>query len=606
MYVVTFYSHKGGVGRTQALTNIAYLLAQSGRRVLIVDFDLEAPGLDTINLADNSESSSKGVVEYVQEYMDTGIAPKVEDFVYEPWGEQGAGSLFVMPAGLVNDDYGARFNAIDWESLYENQDGFLLFEDLKAQWNESFKPDYVLIDSRTGHTDVSGICTRQLADAVVLMFFPNKQNLRGISKVARDISQHQVPRENKIKTHVVMSNVPDLDDENSVFERFRSQLDDELELDGDPSVINHYPSWDFLDEGLFVESHPNSRLTKQYWELANTIKSSNLEDPEGAIAFLEIQNRGIRNHEFRFQDLEDNVRKITAMHEADVNVLTRAAKAWETIGQYSEAFIAYDMAESAGSANPSTWLAKARCSVELGKTNLAKKAISKVLESSESTSLVVRKAISLILRNDNEQLDSVSDSAAMKSVQVDDRYWIASQLFESPHGISSGIKILEELEQSDLAEPFDRIVPHTLALQLIGQRRFTEALERLPSIQDDGMSISNSFNVGMATWGVTSECPVELFSKVIAMHEQSESNIDDANYLQCISLAYAAVGKYADAIENGDCCRKMLLKGLRNTFSSWRYCEVDTSVFLDDLEEMKKQFRKEQCNPLVFTAINND
>src|SRR5438309_3905571 len=43
--IVTFYSFKGGVGRTMALANIAVLLARRGLRVLAVDWDLEAPGL---------------------------------------------------------------------------------------------------------------------------------------------------------------------------------------------------------------------------------------------------------------------------------------------------------------------------------------------------------------------------------------------------------------------------------------------------------------------------------------------------------------------------------------------------------------------------------
>ena len=47
MYVVTFYSYKGGVGRTMALVNTAVELATNGRKVLIVDFDLEAPGIST-------------------------------------------------------------------------------------------------------------------------------------------------------------------------------------------------------------------------------------------------------------------------------------------------------------------------------------------------------------------------------------------------------------------------------------------------------------------------------------------------------------------------------------------------------------------------------
>ena len=71
--------------------------------------------------------------------------------------------------------------------LYEKRDGYLLFEDLKAQWEQAINPDYVLIDSRTGHTDTGGICTRQLPDAVAILFFPNEQNLRGLTKVVKDI-----------------------------------------------------------------------------------------------------------------------------------------------------------------------------------------------------------------------------------------------------------------------------------------------------------------------------------------------------------------------------------------------------------------------------------
>src|SRR4051794_14495485 len=44
--IVTFYSYKGGVGRTMALANVACLLAnRHGWRVAAIDWDLEAPGL---------------------------------------------------------------------------------------------------------------------------------------------------------------------------------------------------------------------------------------------------------------------------------------------------------------------------------------------------------------------------------------------------------------------------------------------------------------------------------------------------------------------------------------------------------------------------------
>ena len=45
MKTITFYSYKGGVGRTLALSNIANKLSEFGKKVCIIDFDLEAPGL---------------------------------------------------------------------------------------------------------------------------------------------------------------------------------------------------------------------------------------------------------------------------------------------------------------------------------------------------------------------------------------------------------------------------------------------------------------------------------------------------------------------------------------------------------------------------------
>ncbi|MCJ7630864.1 AAA family ATPase, partial [Candidatus Bathyarchaeota archaeon] len=45
METITFYSYKGGVGRTLALANVAMYLTRFGQKVCIMDFDLEAPGL---------------------------------------------------------------------------------------------------------------------------------------------------------------------------------------------------------------------------------------------------------------------------------------------------------------------------------------------------------------------------------------------------------------------------------------------------------------------------------------------------------------------------------------------------------------------------------
>ena len=82
MFVVTFYSYKGGVGRTSALMNCAYRLAEMGKRVFVLDFDLEAPGVDSFELS-QSNASRPGLVEYIARFMDSGEVAPLDEFVFD-------------------------------------------------------------------------------------------------------------------------------------------------------------------------------------------------------------------------------------------------------------------------------------------------------------------------------------------------------------------------------------------------------------------------------------------------------------------------------------------------------------------------------------------
>ena len=66
--IITFYSYKGGTGRTMALANTAWILSSTGHRVLVVDWDLDAPGLDRFLhpfLSDSQLRATPGVLELV-------------------------------------------------------------------------------------------------------------------------------------------------------------------------------------------------------------------------------------------------------------------------------------------------------------------------------------------------------------------------------------------------------------------------------------------------------------------------------------------------------------------------------------------------------------
>src|SRR5439155_25792403 len=120
-------------------------------------------------------------------------------------------------------------------------------EDNKKGWEEEFHADYVLIDSRTGDTDVKGICTRQLPDAVVLMFTPNEQNLAGLENVCRDIRREETEGlKKKIRLHFVAANVPDLDDDDGIFFRQLQAFRQRLDFHDLSATIRRYESLNLL------------------------------------------------------------------------------------------------------------------------------------------------------------------------------------------------------------------------------------------------------------------------------------------------------------------------------------------------------------------------
>jgi cellulose biosynthesis protein BcsQ/tetratricopeptide (TPR) repeat protein len=200
--IITFYSFKGGTGRSMAVANAAWILASSGKRVLVLDWDLESPGLLRYFhpfLVDKSLRTSTGVIDLVWDFssaaMETGhdgdpgwLAERAEVERYAvslDWDFPGEGTVDFVPAGRQNGSYSGRVSAMDWDTLYSRQGGGEFFAQLRDNMKRNY--DYVLIDSRTGLSDTAGICTMALPDTVVNCFTMNGQSIEGAADVANSI-----------------------------------------------------------------------------------------------------------------------------------------------------------------------------------------------------------------------------------------------------------------------------------------------------------------------------------------------------------------------------------------------------------------------------------
>jgi len=190
--VITFYSYKGGVGRSLLLANTAAALARWGHRVLCVDWDLEAPGLDHY-FRPWMTVEKPGIVDLVAEFSEKGTKPNWINNVSRIHIDSFDAKFDFISAGIFGSDYLQRAQSIDWENIYA-KDGFGEFlEEIRSAWKSHY--DFILIDSRTGISDLAGISTVHLPDQLVFVFTANYQSLNGVTNTAARIveSRNQLP-----------------------------------------------------------------------------------------------------------------------------------------------------------------------------------------------------------------------------------------------------------------------------------------------------------------------------------------------------------------------------------------------------------------------------
>jgi len=133
--IITFYSYKGGTGRTMMLANVAWILASNGKRVLAIDWDLEAPGLHRFFhpfLIDKELVSTKGLIDFIIEFAVESVTPVQEEqdrgnhewyktlarqillyAVSLEWRFPGEGRLDFVPAGQQGKTYSMQVSSFD-------------------------------------------------------------------------------------------------------------------------------------------------------------------------------------------------------------------------------------------------------------------------------------------------------------------------------------------------------------------------------------------------------------------------------------------------------------------------------------------------------------
>jgi hypothetical protein len=203
-----FYSFKGGVGRSTALASFAIQRARAAERVVIIDFDLDAPGIGVLLAADSSgTTASWGIIDYLLECPYDSVDLREYYHACRQSGVTHSGEILVFPSGCLNDNYLGKLARIDFEPPRENAESPLA--QLLRRVRDELQPDWILLDTRTGLSESSGLLLGGLSHLHILFGTSSEQSWQGLRLIIDRLGADRVMADKpQLECFLVQSLVP--------------------------------------------------------------------------------------------------------------------------------------------------------------------------------------------------------------------------------------------------------------------------------------------------------------------------------------------------------------------------------------------------------------
>lgn len=211
---IVFFSIKGGVGRSTALAATAWSLAQAGKRVLVLDLDLESPGLSAALLPADRQPKY-GITDWlVEDLVNNG------DMVFESMVATSNlshdGEIHVVPAhGAEHGEYIAKLGRV-WMPKVQDDGTREVWSArlgrLLSLLEAHIQPDVVLIDSRSGIDEIASACITDMAANLILLFaVDGEQTWNGYRMLFEQWQRAHVAEAIRERLRIVGAMAPELD-----------------------------------------------------------------------------------------------------------------------------------------------------------------------------------------------------------------------------------------------------------------------------------------------------------------------------------------------------------------------------------------------------------
>ena len=236
----TLFSVKGGVGRSTTAAVLAWHLARNGKRVLVVDLDLESPGLSSAML-ELDRQPEFGVTDWFVEDLVGQGDRVIEQMMAAPqWAQDFDGDVRVAPAhGRKPGEYLAKLGRVYMDTAAP---WTVRLTHLLKRLEADFEPQVVLLESRSGLHDIAAATVTDLDAQVLLFATDSASNWTDYEILFQHWQRRDLARQMRGRLSIVSALTPELDTERYLqgfreraWDLFRDCLYDDVASSGDSS-----------------------------------------------------------------------------------------------------------------------------------------------------------------------------------------------------------------------------------------------------------------------------------------------------------------------------------------------------------------------------------
>jgi septum site-determining protein MinD len=246
--VVSIHSFRGGTGKSNTTANLAAVLAAGGKRVGIIDTDIQSPGIHVIFGLDEGKVNRS-----LNDYLWGRCA--IEDTAYDvtpPSVAAQRGLIYLIPSSVKTGEI--------TRILQEGYDVGLLNDGFE-QLLDKLRLDYLLIDTHPGLNEET-LLSIAISDVFLLILRPDHQDFQGTAVTVEVARKLNVPKMLLLVNKVLQS----MD-----FAALKEQVEATYHAPVAGVLPLNEEMLRLASAGLFVLEYPNHPFTREIIKVARQL-----------------------------------------------------------------------------------------------------------------------------------------------------------------------------------------------------------------------------------------------------------------------------------------------------------------------------------------------